>query len=239
MPAALGTLRTLGASVRGPAHRAEAQLNQDAWAARSGPRGTLAVVCDGMGSRPLARQGARAAVAAAQAAAAHWLRSPCGRPEDLVRLIEVLWRLRLGSTDPDSAATTCMVCALRPDGSGAAVQLGDGLIGLRRADGEFVPLTAERQGFGSVSLALGTPHRLDDWGLHALPPLPKGAALLLASDGVADDLRPERRAAFVSWLVDDVAQRPRAAVHLSRQLRAWPVPHHRDDKTLALLWNPS
>lgn len=230
-------LRALGASVRGPAHTAEGLANQDAWSARVGARGALAVVCDGMGSKPHARLGAISAVTAARSAFGHWVRASNGRPEDLARLTEVLWRLRLGETPPEQAATTCLLGALRPDGSGAALQLGDGLIGVLRPDNSFTVLTPERTTFGSLSVGLGVRHGLTDWGLHTVTPLPPGGALILASDGVADDLQPKRWADFVTWLVSDVACDPAPVRRLQRELRAWPVPHHRDDKTVVVLWN--
>ena len=60
---------------------------------------------------------------------------------------------------------------------------------------------------------------------------------MLATDGVADDLLPERIDGFVQWLMDDFAgmapsQRWRA---LQRELKDWPTPHHTDDKTLVVL----
>jgi serine/threonine protein phosphatase PrpC len=233
------SLRSLGASVRGPAHARLGEPNQDAWCARIGPTGALAVVADGMGSRALARQGARAAVAACTSAWRHWTASPRGTGEDLVRLIEVLWRMRLGHTPMTDAATTCVVCALRADGGGVFVQLGDGLAGIRDAHGSFRSLTPERTTFGSVTRSLGTPHGLRDWTIESLDPVEPGSALLIATDGVADDLLPESRAGFVEWLICDVAAKPSPQRALGRVLRDWPVPKHLDDKTLVLLWEPS
>lgn len=233
------TLRIVGTSVRGPAHARSGEPNQDAWYARAGGAGALAVVADGMGSRCAAREGARAAVAACRRAWRDWVASPVGSGEDLVRLIEVLWRLGLGRTSMDDAATTCLVCALRADGSGVALQLGDGLVGLSEAPGEFRAIAPEREGFASTTIALGTPHRLRDWTIAPLSPLQPGGALLLATDGVADDLLPDRRAAFVQWLVDEVGASRAPSRRLARALGAWPVPRHLDDKTLVVLWEPS
>lgn len=224
--------------MRGPAHAKDKRPNEDAWCVRITLSGALAVVCDGMGSRPAARFGARMAVAACKQAWAHWRRAPVGSAEDLVRLIEVLWRLRLGNTPPEDAATTCLVCALRADGSGALLQLGDGLMGLRRADGTFSAITPERDGFASFSHALGTPHNLRNWHILELAPMSPGMAILLTTDGISDDLVPERRSGFVDWLVKDVAAMSTPSRALAKALRAWPVPHHRDDKTLIALWRP-
>lgn len=233
------SLRAVGASVRGPAHARARAPNQDAWCARILQASALAVVADGMGSRSASREGARAAIAACRTAWRHWAASPCGSPEDLVRLIEVCWRLRLGSIPPHDAATTCLVCALRPDGSGVALQLGDGLIGIRQQSGSFRTLSPERSTFGSLTQALGTPHGLRDWTIEPLGPLEEGMALLLATDGVADDLIPEKRAEFVDWILEDIAPAPAPGRALARALREWPVPRHLDDKTVVMLWETS
>lgn len=232
------SLRALGASVRGPAHARAREANQDAWWARVDGVGALAVVADGLGSRPSAREGARAAVTASRSAWRHWSSSPSGTGEDLVRLIEVLWRLRLGATPPEQAATTCLVCALRGDGSGVVAQLGDGLVGVKDAAGAFLPITREREGFASMTRSLGTPHGLRDWTIEPIAPIARGMAVLLATDGISDDVEPGKRAAFVAWLIDEVASVASPDRELRRALRHWPVPRHLDDKTLVLLWEP-
>jgi hypothetical protein len=66
--------------------------------------------------------------------------------------------------------------------------------------------------------------------------LGNGMAVLLASDGVSDDLLPEKRAGFVDWLLKEVVSEPKPGLSLTRALRDWPVPRHLDDKTVVLLW---
>ena len=160
------SLPVVGASVAGLRTRAQESPNQDAWYARTGGAGTLAVVADGMGSRPAARAGAHAAVAACRAAWRHWSSSPLGSGGDFVRLIEVLWRLRLGRTPAGDAATTCLVCALRPDGSrgGAAARrrpAGD-LRGARHVPGDDAGargLRVDHDGAGHAARPAGLDHR--------------------------------------------------------------------------------
>lgn len=231
-------MRTIGASVAGPAHLAAKRPNEDAWRARVSSEGAWAVVCDGLGSRPQGGPGARAAVSAAGQAWRKWSRSRTADPADFARLVEVLWRLELNGTKPDEASTTVIFAGLRPNGSGLCAQLGDGLLGLRLGS-KWRSLSPERTSFGSVTNALGTPHSLKDWTLYPLEEFPKGASLLLTSDGIADDLERGREGDLVDWLVSEFASVPRGAARLSAALRSWPVPHHRDDKTLVLLWNPT
>ena len=62
--------------------------------------------------------------------------------------------------------------------------------------------------------------------------------MVLATDGVADDLAPERLDEFTDWLANDIGRLSPPTARwrrLCRELRAWPVPHHLDDKTVAVL----
>jgi hypothetical protein len=63
---------------------------------------------------------------------------------------------------------------------------------------------------------------------------------LLASDGVADDLRPGHIPALMDHLVQHLGPMDRRsrATALRSELRNWPTPGHQDDKTLAMMWDP-
>ena len=230
-------VRVVASSVRGPGHRRAGLPCQDAWLAVPDPRASFAVVCDGMGSRPLSREGARAATLAARGAWRAWCRSPVGSIEDLVRLLEVGWRLRLGTLPPEDCATTCLLYAEDLHGRAALAQLGDGLVARKLADGTVPVHPSVTESFG-LTHALGCPHTLADWSMTFVPPLEGGEALLLATDGVSEDLKPSRLADLLGWVIDDIAPLPRAGRQLASELRSWPVPHHQDDKTLLVMWKP-
>ena len=76
----------MGSSVRGPAHRRAGQPNQDAWLSRQNRAFALAVIADGLGSRPHAAAGSRAACRAVAEAARAWSAAPGAPPDLLLRL---------------------------------------------------------------------------------------------------------------------------------------------------------
>lgn len=230
-------IRVVASSVRGPAHKREGQPCQDAWLAVPGPRAALAVVCDGMGSRAHAREGSRAATQAVRDAWRMWIRSSTGTVEDLIRLLEVCWRLRL-QVPVEQAATTCLLYAEDGRGRAALAQLGDGIIVRRSSTGAVKIHPARSDDFGRTQ-ALGTPHRITDWSLELTTPLEAGEAIALATDGVSEDLDNTRLGALIAWVIDELGPHPNAGRLLRAELNNWPVPQHQDDKTLLVLWNTS
>jgi serine/threonine protein phosphatase PrpC len=235
-------------SVRGPAHIADGTPCQDAWLGIYEPSARLAVVCDGLGSRSRSQEGAQVATRAARAAWRLWRKGNEASADEFVRLLEVIWRLQLSSLTshqepsaptPNDAATTCLVYAEDGRGRALVAQLGDGLIARRDAKGRCERYPVPRELEFSRTHALGTPHGLSDWSLHITTALAPGEAILMATDGVSEDLDLTQLDGFSRWLLDDIATRPSPAVALARALRDWPVPHHRDDKTLLVTWCPT
>ena len=230
-------VRVVATSVRGPAHVKEGLPCQDSWLAVAAPRASLAVVCDGMGSRPRSREGARAATLAVRDAWRLWQRSPVGSVEDLIRIVEAAWRLRLREVAGEEASTTCLFYAEDGHGRAAQAQLGDGLIARRAADGAVAVHPSRSEGFG-LTHALGTPHSLADWSFTVVESLAPGERLVLATDGVSEDLEAGRIGDLATWVADEIGATQHPARALARELRNWPVPHHRDDKTLLVMWKP-
>ena len=230
-----------GASVRGPRNAREARANQDAWVRASGPFGHLIGVCDGMGSRPASDVGARAACRALHRAVRLWpgcaSRTDTLKPTLLIRLVEILWRFELASRLPAECASTCLFALREPDGHLLLAGLGDGLAIVRKANGDVATFGGRGEDdFGDETLALGVPHRIADWWV-AMEPQGRDRTVVLTTDGVADDLASDQLRPFADWLADDVGRLLPAARwrRLCRELRAWPVPRHLDDKTVAVL----
>lgn len=160
-----------------------------------------------------------------------------GSVEDLIRIVEPAWRLRLRGIACEDASTTCLFYA--EDGHGRAVQaqLGDGLIARRAADGVVAVHPSRSEGFG-LTHALGTPHSLADWSFKFVEPLAPRERLVLATDGVSEDLEAGRIGDLAIWVADEIGATQHPARALAREIRNWPVPHHRDDKTLLVMWKP-
>lgn len=223
-----------GGSVRGPAHAAAGECNQDALGLWGWRRGQLAAVCDGLGSRPLSHIGSRLACLAVR----HVLRGEMGQgdPKVLIGQVYRHWMQTL-PVAPSQAPCTLLLAACRPDGDTLVAQLGDGMLAYR-AGGRFGILTPRRSGFSNQTEALGISRSWADWQVARLRLSEPGDALVLMTDGVSDDLMPERVNGFLRMLRKECAARSRrrSKAWLRRQLEAWPTPAHADDKTIAVIY---
>lgn len=222
-----------GATVAGPCHRAERRPNEDSWLGVRGAFGTLVVVSDGMGSLGQARLGARMACQAVLDAVRQWHKSGAGGLGELLARVEPAWRARIAPWAAHDCGATCLFALAQPGGQVHVAGLGDGMALSCTSQGLEWIVGPRADGFCNETAVLGQGL---PWTTRSFPSA-GGDVVVLATDGVADDLLPERAEAFVEWLVGSFAplapsRRWRALQH---ELREWPTPHHTDDKTLVVL----
>lgn len=158
----------------------------------------------------------------------------------MLRWLECQWRMEIAPSLPGNYATTCLFVGWIPRIGLWAGGLGDGMILVREHGKPVRRLFGRNEEFAlNETNALGCDHRLSDWITVRL--LPRGPwAAILMTDGVADDLRPERLSEFSDWLVTDVALRKPTTRRrmLQDALVNWPTPGNSDDKTIAVLFCP-
>lgn len=237
-----GPWQWCGASVRGRAHERDGTANQDAWMVRATDTRAVLAVCDGLGSKPHSDVGARAGCRAVQSAARAWCARPGAPSELMLRLLHAEWALGAYPHGGHDAATTCVLAVVRAGRPVVLAQLGDGAAVIARADGGCDELCDERDGFGNQTTGLGIARSVQEWRVREVAPLAAGDALMLATDGVSDDLRPDARGGFVRHLLA-CCQAPGErgvrldARRLRRELADWPVDRHTDDRTVVILTN--
>ena len=228
---------SFGATVRGPAHVADAVLNQDAWSHATITGTRVVVISDGMGSKPHARDGAKAACSAVVDAVRQWQKHPDAPTNILLALIHLLWRARVSPRQPSDCACTCLFALGYAHGGGLAAQLGDGLLMLRTDDG-LIPLSKREEGveFSNETHALGITNGLAAWSETEFGD--ECSAVILCTDGVSEDLLPDKLDEFESWLLNDIQPLPAVPRRfaLANALLNWPTPRHTDDKTIAMLY---
>ena len=232
-----------GASIRGPRNLRRGRANQDAWTRSGGVFGHLIGVCDGMGSRPAADAGARAACQALRRAARLWPERHVLGGSGRIRPISSAWWRSSGVSScapraPAECASTCLFALARarwppavrgpwrrtryrPQCWRASGDLRRAKLGrLRRRDAR-----AGNVGIGSTTGG-SRPSSRAAAGRWFLPPT--GSRTTSPPSGWTRSR--------TGWPTTSVASPPAARWRrLCRELRAWPVPRHLDDKTVAVL----
>ena len=225
----------VGASVRGPAHKRAGMPNQDAWLVHIRGEEVVAVVSDGLGSKPFADFGSRVACSAVSRAISVWRRNGDAPPLSLLRLVHATWSAWVAPKKESDCATTCLLA--HSDGARITLaQLGDGMVAFGSPDSGFKTLPSHERDFSSETTGLGVCSDLGEWRVTSLTCPEENTAILLASDGVSEDLLPNRLCDFISFCSDRYFECSRRRTGLLAQdLRNWPTPGHEDDKTLVLL----
>jgi serine/threonine protein phosphatase PrpC len=235
----IDAFRQFGISIKGPQHIKNKLPNQDAWMGAVNHRVAFIVVCDGLGSREHSHEGARAACLAVRDAVMIWAKSCDSRVDNLLRLIKQLWEIRIAPHNINEFATTCLFAAALPNQGLLVSGLGDGIAIVSRPHRDLDIIVERNSDFTNQTVALGTPHKLADWHYKLYAQPPEGTIVLLASDGVADDLRRDRLAELPAWISNTYGSMPgfQRYFALQHELKQWSTPGHQDDKTIALLFS--
>jgi len=196
------------------------------------PAGDTVVVADGLGSTGLGRRASALAAELVLTVVRHLAHEGAALPL-LEAALLATYRVRVD--DDRRAATTCLFAIAGP--SRVVVgQVGDGVLAVIHADGEVTRLPAGRGDFGDETEALPrTAPRVVAFAPGDVE------AVLLASEGVSDDLTPGDEGELARGFTAICREhgRARAAEALRAWLTDWPTPGSRDDRSVALLVRPN
>ena len=229
--------RPFGASVPGPGHVRMGMPNQDSFLIATHLWGDVVVVSDGVGSCANAERGSDAACQAVVCIAEKWLET-ADNAESLLSGIQDDWMARILPLDPDECSATCLFAVCPANRQTMTLgMLGDGMIAVLKKDGSYVELYEEKDDFFSNqtnALTKGT--QIGQWQTTSLVQ-EECCAVLLCTDGIADDLLPSMRKDFVRhiYLNGKECDDKTVSDELHKMLENWPVPKHSDDKTLVCL----
>jgi hypothetical protein len=140
-------------------------------------------------------------------------------------------------SNPPQYATTCLFALVTPTKRLIVAGLGDGMALVHRPGQTLVNVIGAREAFTNQTGAMGLTKSLAGWSVQSWEDCLPGFAVVLATDGVADDLVEEKLDGFIEYLIAKylpMAGLPRWHA-LCRELRDWPTPKHIDDKTIAML----
>ena len=207
--------------------------NQDALLVKQYDFGNLRVVADGVGSEKHSELASSAAVIAVDDT---FKDIADGKllSEDIADALCINYEKRLKETSDEPLSTTGIFCAHLMDQGLFLGQIGDGVC-TGFINGERFLLTGKDSPFANVvdPLTPGCPP--ERWTVMRFPAI-NSAKLLLATDGIADDILPEKEAEFAEFLISMIEETDpdHREEKLLEVLKNWETPHSNDDKTVGL-----
>jgi serine/threonine protein phosphatase PrpC len=227
-----------GVSVIGPSHLKTGIPNQDSWMARRYSWGNVIVVSDGLGSKPYSDCGSKAACLAVFEAAKSYQKNKQANIDVIPRLVHANWLVKVGPLPPSDCAATCLF-AIQIEEDIILGRLGDGMIVVYcESEKDCFILSDDKQdSFSNYTYSLHSEFRPEHWEIATVKSA-RCMAIVLCTDGISDDLLPEKQLDFAAELYN--AYRDVSCQKRTRDVRAWlnnwPVPGHSDDKTIACLF---
>ena len=230
--------RSVSASLIGPGHQVDELPNQDAVKIFIEKDYTLAVVSDGLGSAPLSQIGSRAACETTNDAVKIWVNSESKLIQDLLRLIQALWLIKVRPLESKECSATLLFSLVLESNKVILGQLGDGAILHWNNEKLEHCLLDDKEGFGNETNALKEAGILNKWNLCEFELNGTQNTFILVTDGISEDIEVNNLGEFAR-ITDAKLRRFKDSSQgrrwLLNEFKNWSTPHHRDDKTIAVL----
>ena len=227
-----------GASIIGQIHVKKGIPNQDSWMARKYKWGNVVVVSDGLGSKPHSDHGSKAACLAVFEAAKSYQNNRQAKIADILRLIHANWLVKVAPFSPSDSSATCLF-AIQIDGIITLGRLGDGMLAIYGESEKdcFILSDNKQDSFSNYTYSLHHEFKPDQWETTTID-AQNCKAVVLCTDGIADDLLPGIELKFSKEFICEYADMSlkKRKWKIKKMLNNWPVPGHSDDKTIAYLF---
>lgn len=225
--------KAYGSKVRGKLHKKNHMPNQDNYLVYNSKKFTLAVVCDGMGSKKHSRVGSKRLCKIVKKKVKDGLKSGTFNAIDLLEKIQTCWLKRLFPFSLKNCDTTCLFCLIS-ENSILACQLGDGIILVKENDNINI-IKSKEDDFSNETTGIGKA-KIKDWTIKIIKKESNCEyRFLLGTDGISEDLLPEMLSEFVNTLTTNVAGKYRNNSYLKSILNNWPNKYSNDDKTIVVV----
>lgn len=156
---------------------------------------------------------------------------------DFLQQLYFRWYELIAPHEAKDCNTTCLFAVHWPKLHIVLVgQLGDGMVAINSHNQTQVLFEADNKAFANFTYGLGNVLNFNLWRLMWIHEEQLNA-VMLTTDGVADDLQHELRPLFVSDILQGSLSQSYAEFYkdLEQMLINWPTPMHSDDKTIACL----
>ena len=220
------------ATVTGLRHRNANQRNQDAFKIHAGKDYWVVAVADGVGSLAFSRYGAKAICKSVCHVAKQYNKHRIDGNDVCSEIVKVFQQM-IPQRYAGQCATTCLFAIFHKDGELLVGQAGDGMVALGM-DGNYKVVSEKTEDFANIVHPINATKEFHGWKAIRTQmdfQKMKRLNLVLATDGVSEDVLPEKRDLFLEYLVNET----RKNRDVKRILSTWDVPGSSDDKTIAIM----
>lgn len=220
-----------GASVIGQSHIMNGTCNQDFFQIYKKKYGIAMSVCDGVGSNKYSQFGSKAASKAVNKVFKLYYKNKFSK-ELIGEKIENYYKKYVRRKYRSEASTTCLFVYVFSDNEIIIGQAGDGII-LIKLDEKFLVFQNKTDDFLNEVSALSCKHKYNHWKIKNLkfdPTINYKLDLLLSTDGISEDIIPEKREVFFDYFIN--LSNENNNLKLKKTLENWNVPGSIDDKTV-------
>ena len=198
----------------------------------------LFIVADGLGSAKNSDFGAKKAIIAVEKAINQWRKLEKKDNKVLLQLIHFYWNLLIGDSDFEKkdCLTTCLFAYVdKLDKRMILGQLGDGI--LHFGSKEEIVLVKSLDDY-NYTKSLGNSKSFDDWNLKSFSFDINDFTLLVATDGISEDIVENKETEFAEAIIQKMRKlkRNKRNNYLKQLLENWPTKFHSDDKTICIAW---
>lgn len=227
-----------GCSVIGPSHIKSNKPNQDSFLIKKYKKGFVAVVSDGVGSKPLSHIGSKAVCKSVCLVMKDYLNYEKEVDiKDALRLIHARWLFEIAPNFAEDCCATVLF-AVVSNKKILLCRLGDGMICCRNNYEDTLMLDDKSDSFSNVTKCMRYKFTYDDWYVEEIP-LENFEYIALSTDGISDDITEDKLIPFVQKFVKEYSSEKNniRTKKIKQMLNNWPVPMHSDDKTIACIVN--
>lgn len=198
----------------------------------------LFIVADGLGSAKNSDFGAKKAIIAVEKAINQWRKLEKKDNKVLLQLIHFYWNLLIGDSnfEKKDCLTTCLFAYVdKLDKRMILGQLGDGI--LHFVSKEEIVLVKSLDDY-NYTKSLGNSKSFDDWNLKSFSFDINDFTLLVATDGISEDLVENKETEFTEAIIQKMTKlkQNKRNNYLKQLLENWPTKFHSDDKTICIAW---
>ena len=224
-----------GASIIGKAHIKLKKPNQDSYLIANEDEYTLAVVCDGLGSKKYSQIGSKKLCKVIKKQINKCFQKKNLELDKLIPLLQRKWKRVIWPIKPIKADTTCIFTVISEKNI-IMCQVGDGLCAMKKGD-QLTVLSPKNDDFSNETMTFSK-SKLYNWNTSIIKK-EEGFEykLILCTDGISEDLKIEVLGEFIDELASSISVESKTTNNqfLVEIINSWPNKYSNDDKTMVVI----